>query len=212
MKKQVIITAFILTLFAVIGGSLVSYTQQSTAAQIYANDKMTLMLSLNSLLPPDRYDNDLTSSAIIIDANEMLGTKKVTHAYFATKNNQPIAFIFNAIANSGYNGKIYLLIGIYTDGSIAGVRVVKHKETPGLGDGIDEKRSSWILDFNQHSLNSLSEKQWKVKRDGGHFDQFTGATITPRAVVKAVHNTLLFYQQHKAELLQSIAKSANAKE
>ena len=212
MKKQVIITALILTLFAATGGSLVSYTQQSTAAQIYANDKMTLMLSLNSLLPPDQYDNDLTSSVITIKANKTLGTKKVTNAYFATKNNQPVAFIFNAIANNGYNGKIYLLIGIYTDGSIAGVRVVKHKETPGLGDGIDEKRSRWILNFNQHSLSSLNEKQWKVKRDGGHFDQFTGATITPRAVVKAVHNSLLFYQQHKTELLQSITNPVNTKE
>ncbi|MDH5394174.1 MAG: electron transport complex subunit RsxG [Gammaproteobacteria bacterium] len=212
MNRQVLITALILTLFAVIGGGLVSYTQQSTAAQIQANDKMSLMLSLNSLLPADRYDNDLTNSTLSLPAHPLLGSKKPSTAFFATKNKQPVAFIFNAIAPNGYNGKIYLLVGVYADGQIAGVRVVKHKETPGLGDGIDEKRSQWILKFDRHSLTSLSESQWKVKRDGGYFDQFTGATITPRAVVKAVHNTLLYYQQHKAELIQAATNPTVTKE
>ncbi|MDH5517381.1 MAG: electron transport complex subunit RsxG [Gammaproteobacteria bacterium] len=212
MNRQVLITALVLTLFAAIGGGLVSYTEQSTASQIRVNDKMMLLHSLKSLLPAQRYDNDLASSAISIAPHQLLGTTKTSRAYSATKNTDTVAFIFNVIANNGYNGKIYLLIGVYTDGSIAGVRVVRHKETPGLGDAIDENRSSWILNFNQHSLSSLTEKQWKVKRDGGYFDQFTGATITPRAVVNAVHNTLLYYQQHKAVLLQATTKPVSPKE
>ncbi|MCK5337091.1 MAG: electron transport complex subunit RsxG [Gammaproteobacteria bacterium] len=215
MNKQILITAIILTLFAVAGGGLVSLTEQNTAEKIIANEKMALQLSLNNILPAQYYDNDLTAAVISLPAHELLGTKKEINAYIARKNNKASAFIFNAIAPNGYNGKIHLLIGIYTNGEIAGVRVVKHKETPGLGDGIEEKRSDWILGFNQQSLNSLNQKQWKVKRDGGHFDQFTGATITPRAIVKAVHHSLLYFKQHQASLMQAAhpqPKPARAKE
>lgn len=209
MNKQILITAIILTLFAVVGGGLVSFTEQNTAAQIQENERIALQLSLNTILPADQYDNDLTSTVIALPAHELLGTKKASNLYIARNNNQASAFIFNAIAPNGYNGKIYLLIGVYTDGKIAGVRVVKHQETPGLGDGIEEKRSDWILGFNQHSLGSLNEREWKVKRDGGHFDQFTGATITPRAIVKAVHNSLLYFKQHKASLLKAAQPQPN---
>lgn len=203
MNKQIIITAIILTLFALIGGGLVSLTEQETRDQIIANDKAALLFSLNTILPSNQYDNDLTASNITLAANEQLGTKDTSTVYVGLKNNKAKAFIFNAIAADGYNGSIHLLIGIYTDGSIAGVRVVKHKETPGLGDGIEEKRSDWILGFNQHSVNSLSSKQWNVKRDGGEFDQFTGATITPRAIVKSVHRCLLYFNKHQASLFKS---------
>ncbi|MDH5425946.1 MAG: electron transport complex subunit RsxG [Gammaproteobacteria bacterium] len=215
MNKQIFITAIILTLFAVIGGGLVSFTEQNTAAQIQANEKIALQLSLNTILPADQYDNDLTASVLSLPAHELLGTKKASNLYIARSQNKARAFIFNAIAPNGYNGKIYLLIGVYTDGSIAGVRVVKHQETPGLGDSIEEKRSDWILGFDQQSLNSLNDSQWKVKRDGGQFDQFTGATITPRAVVNAVHHCLLYFKQHQADLLKAAEPqpdSANSKE
>jgi len=201
MNKQVVITAIILTLFAVIGGGLVSYTEQSTAGQIQINEKLALQKSLKNILPASAYDNDLTSSLITLPANKLLGTKKESTVYIAKLNNKANAFIFSPIAPNGYNGKIYLLVGIYADGSIAGTSVVKHRETPGLGDVIEERRSDWIHGFKNQSLETLTEKQWKVKRDGGHFDQFTGATITPRAVVKAVHNSLLYFKQHKDQLL-----------
>ncbi|MCK4710965.1 MAG: electron transport complex subunit RsxG [Gammaproteobacteria bacterium] len=207
MNRQVFITAIILSLFAIIGGGLVAFTEKNTAAQIQANDKMALQLSLNSLLPAERYDNDLTTATLSLSAQNLLGTETESTVYVAKQNKQVSAFVFNAIAPNGYNGKIFLLIGIYTDEKIAAVRVVKHQETPGLGDGIEARRSDWILAFDNQSLTTLSEKQWKVKRDGGHFDQFTGATITPRAIVKAVHNCLLYYQQHKAELLQAAEKN-----
>jgi len=209
MNKQVFITSVILSLFAVIGGGLVAFTEKSTAAQIQFNEKQTLLRTLNTIVPSEQYDNDITQSTITVDASQQLGTEKESVVYVAKKNNTPVAFIFNAIAANGYNGKIYLLVGIYTDGRVAGTRVVKHRETPGLGDAIEERRSDWILSFNNHSLDSLSEKQWKVKRDGGMFDQFTGATITPRAVVKAVHQALLYFEANKQQLLKSATMTSN---
>jgi len=202
MNRQVFITAIILTVFAVIGGGLVAFTEKSTAAQISNNEKLALQQSLSNLLPPNCYDNDLTESVISVNKDKLLGTKKSSNVYVASLDTVPVAFIFNSIAPRGYNGGIYLLIGVYADGEIAGVRVHKHKETPGLGDAIDERRSDWIYSFNSKSLDNLSSKEWKVKRDGGYFDQFTGATITPRAVVKAVHDTLLYFKEHKETLLQ----------
>jgi electron transport complex protein RnfG len=107
-----------------------------------------------------------------------------------------MAAIFNSIAPNGYSGKIHLLVGVFADGSVAGVRAVKHSETPGLGDAIETQKSDWIFSFNDRSLSSPVPSNWLVKKDGGDFDQFTGATITPRAIVLAVKNTLLYYQQN----------------
>ena len=132
----------------------------------------------------------------------LLGTESPAMAYRARKNDLPVAIIINAIAPDGYSGKIHLLIGIYYDGSIAGVRVVKHAETPGLGDAIEVRKSDWILNFDQRSLENPSITEWKVKRDGGYFDQMTGATITPRSIVKAVKNTLIYFRDHKEELFK----------
>ena len=116
----------------------------------------------------------------------------------------------SSIAPNGYNGPIHLLVGIKADGTLAGVRVVKHRETPGLGDVVEISRSDWILGFNDRSLSKPDEKGWKVKRDGGIFDQFTGATITPRAVVKAVHNALLYFEKNQV-ILFSMQHSADKK-
>ena len=112
------------------------------------------------------------------------------------RNGEPVAAIFNSIAPDGYSGRIHMLIGVYADGRIAGVRVVKHAETPGLGDGIEIRKSDWVTGFDGKSLDNPQDAGWRVKRDGGEFDQFTGATITPRAVVAAVQRTLLYYRQN----------------
>ena len=103
--------------------------------------------------------------------------------------------------NSGYSGAIKSLIGIDKSGNILGVRVIAHAETPGLGDKIELAKSDWILKFNHHSLSDLTAQQWKVKKDGGTFDQFSGATITPRAVVGSVYQGLAFFKQHQTQLL-----------
>jgi electron transport complex protein RnfG len=111
--------------------------------------------------------------------------------------------VLSSIAPNGYNGEIKLLIGIKYNGELAGVRVISHKETPGLGDKIDAKKSDWILKFEGLSLTNPTESKWKVAKDGGEFDQFTGATITPRAIVEAVKKSLVFFQQHRDQLFEA---------
>ncbi len=200
--KQILISGFLLWLFSVVGTTLVAVTQQTTVDRIKANEKKVLLRNLHALLPPERMDNDMALDTLTIPPAPLLGTDEDTLAYRARKNNEPVAVVLNAIAPGGYNGDIHLLIGIYVDGTVAGVRVVKHNETPGLGDGIEVKKSNWILGFNGKSLQSPPPEHWKVKRDGGDFDQMTGATITPRAIVKAVKNALSYYQQNRQRLFQ----------
>ena len=126
----------------------------------------------------------------------------MTTVYRARKDGAPVAAVFTSIAPNGYSGTIKLLVGVYYDGSLAGVRVINHKETPGLGDKINEKKTNWILKFKGLSLTNPVESQWAVKKDGGEFDQFTGATITPRAVVTAVKKSLQFFEQNRDELFK----------
>ncbi len=201
--KTVVITASLLMLFAVIGAALVGLTFTQTEDDIKHNEELTLLKKLNNIIPADSYDNDLLQDIITLKANPLLGTDEQSLAYRARKNRKNVAVVFSSIAPNGYNGPIHLLVGIKTDGALAGVRVVKHRETPGLGDVVSSTHSDWILDFDGRSLSNPEQKGWKVKRDGGIFDQFTGATITPRAVVKAVHNALLYFDQNQTTLFDT---------
>lgn len=198
--KQILISGFLLWLFAVMGTALVSYTQQQTQQLIAANERKVLLRNLYALLPADKLDNDIAQDVIEIPPSPLLGTRSVTPVYRARKDSEPVAAIFNAVAPDGYSGNIRLLVGVYDDGTLAGVRVVKHAETPGLGDAVEVRKSDWILGFNDKSLADPEPEMWKVKRDGGAFDQITGATITSRAVVNAVENTLEYYQLNKESL------------
>jgi electron transport complex protein RnfG len=195
-RRQIIISGAFLWLFAVAGTTLVALTEYSTSAAIAENERQVLLRNLYALLPRDRLDNDIASDTLQIPPSPLLGTDSVTLAYRARRNGEPVAVVFNSVAPNGYNGRIHLLVGIYVDGSLAGVRVVKHTETPGLGDAVEVRKSPWIRSFDGKSLQDPAADGWAVKRDGGEFDQFTGATITPRAVVKAVHNTLLYYRDN----------------
>ena len=197
IHKQVVTTALLLMLFAVIGAALVGFIYDNTYETIRYNEQQTLLKQLNNIVPASNYDNDLLSDTLELAPDHNLGTSETSVAYRARKQGKNIAVVFSTIAPNGYNGSIHLLVGVYNDGNLAGVRVVKHRETPGLGDAIESKRSDWILDFTDKSLAKLNDKQWKVKRDGGVFDQFTGATITPRAVVKAVHSALLYFRTNQ---------------
>jgi len=208
-KKSILITASLLVFFAVSGAALVGLTFSQTVDDIKHNEKLTLLKKLNNIIPASSYNNDLLLDTITLDAKTLLGTKNKTLAYRARKDEQNVAVVLSSIAPGGYNGPINLLVGIYTDGTVAGVRVVKHRETPGLGDAVDITHSDWILDFNAKSLQQPISRQWKVKRDGGVFDQFTGATITPRAVVKAVHNALLYYENNSTMLFSKKSDSAD---
>ncbi|MDJ0833850.1 MAG: electron transport complex subunit RsxG [Gammaproteobacteria bacterium] len=198
--KHILISGFLLWLFSVVGTTLVALTQQETVARIADNEKRVLLRNLYELLPADRLDNDIAQDSIELSASPLLGTDDPQLAYRARKEQQPVAIIFNAIAPDGYSGNIHLLIGVYEDGSLAGVRAVKHAETPGLGDAIETRKSDWILGFDGKSLDNPVADAWKVKRDGGEFDQITGATITPRAIVNAVRKTLEYYQIHRERL------------
>jgi electron transport complex protein RnfG len=194
------IAALILTGFAMVGTGLVAVTYSGTKDIIAEAQRAALEASLNQLVPADRYDNRVTQDRIEVVAPEWLGTDQPVTIYRARKQDQPVALFATPTAPDGYAGPIQLLIGVYVDGTLAGVRVLEHKETPGLGDGIEERRSSWILGFTGKSLTNPPPKQWKVKRDGGAFDQLTGATITPRAVVKAVHKFLEYVRDHQEKL------------
>ena len=128
--------------------------------------------------------------------------------YLATKNNTPITAIFEVTTLNGYSGAITLLVGVNAkQKNVSGLRVVNHKETPGLGDKMETRKSNWVMDFNGKSLANPELNDWQVKKDGGYFDQFTGATITPRAIVNVVKSTLLYAQDNIDALFQINAKS-----
>jgi electron transport complex protein RnfG len=195
-RRQILISGLFLWLFAVVGTSLVALTEFGTREPILENERLVLLRNLNALLPQEQLDNDIVNDVLELPADSLLGTDTTSVVYRARKQGKPVAAIFSSIAPQGYSGEIHLLVGIYTDGRIAGVRVIKHSETPGLGDAIEVRKSPWITEFDNKSLDRPDQKGWQVKRDGGEFDQFTGATITPRAVIRAVRNTLLYYRKN----------------
>ncbi len=200
MLKKVLTSAILLALFGLIGATLVAVTYEVTADRIAANHREALLKRLNTLVPPNRYDNDMVSDTIQITDPELAPSRYPVTVYRARLMGRPEAAVFLVVAPDGYNGAITLLVAVNHDGTLAGVRVVSHRETPGLGDAIEEQRSDWILGFTGRSLNNPDEREWAVKRDGGAFDQFTGATITPRAVVKSVYKTLKYFSRHREEL------------
>ena len=193
-KRQILLSGTFLWLFAVAGTTFVALTELSTRNAIADNERALLLRNLYALLPAERLDNDIASDTLELAAAPLLGTEQPSLVYRARLGGEPVAAVFNSIAPNGYSGRIHLLVGVWIDGSIAGVRVIKHAETPGLGDGIEIRKSSWITGFDDRSLLNPAEDGWKVKRDGGVFDQLTGATITPRAVIDAVRKTLLYYR------------------
>ena len=199
-NRQILLSGLFLCLFAVVGTSFVAVTEYNTRQAIAENERRVLLRNLHALLPAEKLDNDIVSDTRLIAASPLLGTVNKSPVYRARLRGEPVAVVFNSIAPNGYSGKIHLLVGVYLDGSIAGVRTVKHAETPGLGDAIEIQKSPWILDFDSKSLDNPARARWSVERDGGEFDQFTGATITPRAVIQAVEKTLLYYEKNADNL------------
>jgi len=198
--SQSLITAVVLLLFALVGTAMVTFTYDNTRERIAANERAALLRKLNRLIPEEAHDNALLQDSIQVHNETLLGTPDPVTVYRARKDGKPVALVIAPVAPDGYSGTIRLLVGINVDGSLRGVRVVAHRETPGLGDAIEEERSDWIQIFNGKSLQDPPLARWAVKKDGGAFDQLTGATITPRAVVKAVRQTLLYYRGHQQAL------------
>ncbi len=192
----------ILAIFALATTGAVTLTQIATKDKIKQQEQATLMRSLTEVMPSHAYDNQLTANCIEIN-DAFLGHSKTTNAYRTQKEDKMTGIILETTAPDGYSGKIEILSAIYVDGTVAGVRVIKHKETPGLGDKVELARSSWILSFNNKKPLSEKDPTWAVKKDGGQFDQFTGATITPRAVVNAVKRASLYVQHNQDSLFVS---------
>ena len=191
--------AIVLGLFAAITVAIVALIQQSTANRIDTAREQAQLQALAEILPAGSYNNNLLDNSLQLD-DPMLGNRNPEPAYLALLDGQPSAIILQATAPDGYSGSIRLLIGILTDGSLAGVRVLEHKETPGLGDNIETTKSGWIYSFNGKSLSNTTNERWAVKKDRGEFDQFAGATITPRVVVKAVHKALQYFDANQEQL------------
>ena len=205
MFKHASKTAITLVAFAFLGTAMLAYVFDITRAPIEASEKEARLALFKQILPESTYDNDLLKDNVEIVPNEQLGNRQPTVANIAKSNGKTAGVILEAVAHDGYSGDIKLLIAIRADGSISGVRVLAHKETPGLGDYIDITHGNWIKLFNDESVNKTPIEQWHVKKDGGKFDYIAGATITPRAVVKAVLKALQFYEANKQTLF-AIAK------
>ena len=193
-------TALTLIAFALVFTALLAYVFNLTKTPIELAEAKARLSLFSQIVPQKLHDNDLLKDAITVAPTELLGNTQPITANRARINNAPAAVILEAIAHDGYSGDIKLLIAIKFDGSIAGVRVLKHKETPGLGDYIDIAKDNWIKLFDGESLTLTATEKWLVKKDGGQFDYMAGATITPRAVVKAVHKALQYFEANKQTL------------
>ncbi len=195
-----VLAGVLLGAFVLLGTMLVTGIEQSTRERIDANEREWVLRSLNEIVPRDRYDNTLSADTITVADKEMLGSTEPLTVYRARAGGQPVAAIVEAVAPDGYAGEIRLLVGVDFDGTLAGVRVARHQETPGLGDAIEAAKSDWIRSFAGRSLANTTASEWAVRSDGGRFDQFTGATITPRAVVRAVHKALIYFNANRDAL------------
>ncbi|MDG1097184.1 MAG: electron transport complex subunit RsxG [Methylophilaceae bacterium] len=195
-------TALTLVAFAFTFTLLMTVVYQITKEPIAKSEAAARIALFQQVIAHDRYDNAVLQDTISIAPSTLLGNKKPTTANIARMNGEPVAVILEAVAHDGYSGDITLLVAVNSDGSLSGVRVIKHTETPGLGDYIDIAKSTWIKLFDNQSLNKTSDANWVVKKDGGAFDYMAGATITPRALVKAVHKALQYFEANKTTLLQ----------
>jgi Na+-translocating ferredoxin:NAD+ oxidoreductase subunit G len=193
-------TALTLIAFALVFTTLLAYVFNITKAPIEKSEAEARMALFSQIVPSNLHNNDMLKDAITLAPNDLLGNTQPSIANRARIDSAPAAVILEAIAHDGYAGDIKLLIAIKYDGSIAGVRVLAHKETPGLGDYIDIAKGNWIKLFDGESLSKTSETNWNVKKDNGQFDYMAGATITPRAIVKAVHKALKYFEANKTAL------------
>ncbi|WP_217520713.1 electron transport complex subunit RsxG [Vibrio metschnikovii] len=190
----------ILAIFACASTGVVALTQYLTASQIKAQETAQLLSVLNQVIPPEWHDNQLSAACTLV-SDPLLGSSQAMPVYLASLNGEHTALAIEAIAPDGYSGAIKIIVGIDQQGNILGTRVLSHQETPGLGDKIDLRISDWILSFTGRQVNDDNQRQWQVRKDGGQFDQFTGATITPRAVVKAVKQTVEYVNLHREQIV-----------
>ena len=201
--KKVSITATAMIIFSLLASTALSISYFVTKTPIEESDAKAKRTFLNQVIPSNLYDNNLVKDTISVEPSPLIGNKKNIDVYRAKKNNQVIAVIIETIAPDGYSGEIKTLVGIDQEDKILGVRVIIHKETPGLGDYIEIEKSQWIKNFDLKSLGKMTEKEWAVKKDGGSFDYVSGATISSRAVIKSTYKSLLYVKENKKRLFAS---------
>ncbi|TKB48558.1 electron transport complex subunit RsxG [Ferrimonas sediminicola] len=190
----------VLALFGMAATAVVAVTHQLTEERIYDQQQKQLLKTLHQILPADEYDIPLHQSCHLVSNEQYLGTEAPQRAFIALKEGRPVGLALETTAPDGYNGEIHLIVGVNWNEELLGVRTLDHKETPGLGDGIDLRKSDWVQGFVGYRLIDEKDKRISVKKDGGEFDQFTGATITPRAYTKAVRHTLNYIRRFKEEI------------
>ena len=207
-EGSVLRTLSLVGVIAVAAALLVTSSYEFSKERITANERARLVASLNSVLDPAIAAEDLNPVLVSATDAGLLGSDEPIDVFIMLIEGRPAATVFATIAPDGYNAEIQLLIGISTDERVTGVRVVRHRETPGLGDAIETEKSDWIRQFDGKSLVDPPQPRWAVDKDEGAFDSITGATVTPRAVIKAVKNTLLYFAAHKDELFAAAARAA----
>ena len=199
----------VLALFAAITSVAIGWTYLGTKAQIDFEVRRSEARQLLEIFPPDTHDNEIIDDVFEVAAETaLLGIRESRQGYRVRQGSNVIGVILPATARDGYSGDIRALVGVRRDGSVAGVRVVAHRETPGLGDKVDLRKSDWILDFNERSLTNPALRAWNVEKEGGVFDQFTGATVTPRAVILATRRALEYATLNARILFETEADSA----
>lgn len=204
--REVFRSALALGLVAVLGTALLAGMDRLTATRIAEQERRVILEQLGQIIPTG-YDNLLLQDRISFRNERYFPNGQTVVAYRARQGTTPLAAVMKFDAVNGYNGAITLLAGINYDGSLRGVRVVSHRETPGLGDAIESAKSDWVGGFTGRSLGDPEPAKWTVRRDGGEFDQFTGATITPRAVVLAVRGALEYFEANRDVLFEQPAEA-----
>ncbi|MDR1350974.1 MAG: electron transport complex subunit RsxG [Zoogloeaceae bacterium] len=204
--------AGVLLAFTLVFTGLLALAQKWTLPAIEASLAAEKMKFINEVLPAQSYpyDNDLLADTLVLPPTPELGLNAESSVYRARRNGQPVALVIEAVAPDGYADEIRLILGVTQQGVITGVRVVAHKETPGLGDYIDlkkdkDKQYPWILQFDRLDYPGVPDEEWKVKKDKGRFYYRVGATVSPRAVIKAVHRAMQFVVAHRDELFRETA-------
>ncbi len=199
-----------LSIFAVITAGAIAVTQVATVERIEINEREQRARALYEIVPKDSIDNNLLEDTVSLTSPALTGSDLPVDAFRARRDGQVVTVILPVTAPDGYTGNINLIVGINQDESIAGVRVLAHKETPGLGDKVELKKSDWVLNFNGQHYRGDNDPSWAVQKDGGRFDQFTGATITPRAIVNATARAIHYFREHRTALLETKHNSAGA--
>jgi electron transport complex protein RnfG len=201
-NKSIIKTGATLAAIAAVCTALVAATYQLTEERIAANEKALLEQSLQPALGGISFDGSVSESRIVLQPPHELPGNDPVIIYRVYAAEQPVAALFAVTARGGFSGPIRILVGVEFDGKISGVRILQHRETPGLGDKIEPARSDWVFQFDGHSIGDPVTPQWAIKVDRGDFDQLTGASVTPRAIIKAIRDTLLYFDAHRDEIFE----------